>query len=55
VLPDVPFRLEVTAPHFRTWRAEDDIEQIPTQRIRVPRGMILGVVIPLQPEPARQP
>jgi hypothetical protein len=48
VLPDVGYTLEVTAPHFRTWRAEDEIEQVPTQRIRVSRGEVLQLMIQLE-------
>lgn len=55
VLPEVAYTLEVTAPHFKTWRAEDDIEQIPTQRIRVSNGVVLGLIIRLEPERPRQP
>ena len=50
-LPDLAYSLEVTAPHFKPWRSDKDIEQLPSQQIRVSQGEVLHLKIALIPEP----
>ena len=48
-LPDLDYTLEVTAPHFESWRSDKDAEQIPVQHIRVSQGDVLRLKIALDP------
>jgi hypothetical protein len=50
-LPDLLYSLEVTAPHFKSWRSDNDVEQIPGQQIRVSQGEAMHLKIALEPDP----
>jgi len=50
-VPDLPYSLEVTAPHFKSWRSDEDVEQLPGHQIRVLQGEVLHLEIALFPEP----